>query len=174
MIRAMRASDAPGVAEAVRLVYEEYGFTWDPEGYHADLFRAHEEYGPPNGCFWVAEREGGIAGCMGMLEIEPLPGETGTIVLDGEGVRRVAGCDGELVRLYVRPDQRRLGLGRALTLTGIEWARARGLRQIEMWSDKRFDKAHALYLDLGARIVGDRVCDDPDESPEWGLILPLN
>lgn len=174
MIRHMREEDVPGVVEAVRLVYEEYGFTWEPDGYHADLFRAHKEYGPPYGAFWVAEVDGHVVGCMGMVQIEPLPGATGEIVLDEDGVRRVAGCDAELVRLYVRPDRRRLGLGRSLTMTGLDWAKSRGLRAIEMWSDKRFDKAHALYLALGARIVGDRVCDDPDESPEWGLLLALN
>jgi GNAT superfamily N-acetyltransferase len=169
----MRAGDVPRVVEAVRLVYEEYGFTWDPEGYHADLYRAHEEYGPPSAAFWVAERDGQIVGCMGMRRFPRLAGDVGEIVLDAAGARRAGGCDGELVRLYVRPEWRRRGFGRALTLTGIEWARANGVAAIELWSDKRFDKARALYLSLGARIVGERICHDPDASPEWGMVIPL-
>jgi GNAT superfamily N-acetyltransferase len=76
-------------------------------------------------------------------------------------------------RLYVHPEARRLGIGRALACEAVTQARNQGRRNMELWSDKRFDKAHTLYLSMGARIVGDRICHDPDQSPEWGLLLPL-
>jgi hypothetical protein len=42
---------------------------------------------------------------------------------------------------------------------------------MELWSDKRFEDAHRLYQKLGARVVGERICHDPDQSPEWGLAI---
>jgi hypothetical protein len=45
---------------------------------------------------------------------------------------------------------------------------------MEMWSDKRFEDAHRLYQKLGAEVVGERICHDPDQSPEWGLLLPVS
>lgn len=45
---------------------------------------------------------------------------------------------------------------------------------MEIWSDKRFVEAHRLYQRLGAFVVADRICSDPDNSPEWGLLLPLD
>jgi hypothetical protein len=44
---------------------------------------------------------------------------------------------------------------------------------MELWSDKRFGPAHRLYGQFGAEVVGDRICDDPDKSPEWGLRIDL-
>lgn len=55
----------------------------------------------------------------------------------------------------------------------IEEARRRGHRQLEIWSDKRFEDAHRLYRRYGARVVGERVHDDPDSSEEWGLLIDL-
>ena len=37
----------------------------------------------------------------------------------------------------------------------------------------RFEDAHGLYRREGARVVGERVHDDPDSSHEWGLVLDL-
>jgi hypothetical protein len=45
--------------------------------------------------------------------------------------------------------------------------------QLKIWSDKRFADAHRLYERHGARVVGERVHDDPDQSHEWGLVLDL-
>jgi hypothetical protein len=45
---------------------------------------------------------------------------------------------------------------------------------MEIWSDKRFAEAHALYRSLGAKLVGERICHDPEQSPEWGFLLDLD
>jgi hypothetical protein len=36
-IRLALAADSSAAAAVVRTVYDEYGFTWDEAGYHADL-----------------------------------------------------------------------------------------------------------------------------------------
>ena len=129
----------------VRAVYDEYGFTWDERGYHRDLRDVEAAYV----AFFVAELDGRIVGTAGLSD------------------------EGSLERFYVLPEARGVGVGSALLAAVAEEARRRGHSELEIWSDKRFTDAHRLYQRLGARVVGERVHDDPDSSHEWGLVLEL-
>ncbi len=171
-IRAALPEDSPGVVEVIRAVYDEYSFSWDPAGYHADLYDLQAHYFDHGDLFWVATVDGKILGTVALEFFPKLDGEPGAIALI-DGTVRVGGADCSLERLYVHPEGRRLGIGSALTTTAIEAAKAAGRSLMELWSDKRFGDAHRLYGRFGAEVVGDRVCDDPDESPEWGLALRL-
>ena len=164
--------DCPGIVHVVRSVYDEFGFSWDEGGYHSDLYDVESAYPDPER-FWVARVDGEIVATVGYEEFERIPGDAAEIV-DHAGFRRVAGTDCSLERLYVHPNARRLGLGRMLTEVVIERARSRSRTAIELWSDKRFHAAHRLYESFGAITVGERICDDPDEAPEWGLYLALS
>ena len=144
-VRRAVASDSAAAAAVVRTVFHEYGFTWDEEGYHADLRDVEASYT----AFFVAERDGRIVGTAG---------------LTGQG---------SLERLYVLEEARGSGAGSALFAAVAAEARRRGHEQLEIWSDKRFTDAHRLYERQGARVVGERVHDDPDASHEWGLVLDL-
>ncbi len=144
-VRRAVANDSPAAAAIVRAVFEEFGFTWDEQGYHADLRDVEAFYV----AFFVAELEGRIVGTAGLSD------------------------RGSLERLYVLPEARGSGAGSALFTAVAEEARRHGHGQLEIWSDKRFTDAHRLYERHGARIVGERVHDDPDESHEWGLIHDL-
>ena len=144
-IRQARATDSAAAARVVRTVYEEYGFTWDEYGYHADLRDVEAAYA----AFFVAELDGRIVGTAGLSE------------------------HGSLERLYVLPAARGAGAGSALFTAVADEARRRGHDRLEIWSDKRFEDAHRLYRREGARVVGERVHDDPDSSHEWGLVLEL-
>ncbi len=173
MIRPFRQGDAPGVVETVREVFDEYGFTWDAEGYCSDLYSPERSYLLPGGAFWVAEAEDGtIVACIGLLPHSLLPGELGEGI-EFEGQMRAAATDCSLERLYVRLRARRMGLGSALTNLVREEAAVRRYRAIELWSDKKLVDAHRLYESLGARRIGDRICNDPDESPEWGFVFQV-
>lgn len=169
-IRKVRLEDALQVAECVRETYDEYGFTWDPDDYHADLYDLTEYVQEAE--FWVAEEDGNILGCGGIVWHDLVPGEVGQADFV-DGTIRVLGTSAELMRFYVRPSGRRRGIATSILEKSIEAARAKGVAAVEIWSDKRFQDAHRLYQRHGARIVGDRICDDPDESPEWGLVLEL-
>ena len=94
-------------------------------------------------------------------------------MVDGDKVR-VAATDGSVERLYVRPTVRRRGIATVLMPEVVKAARTEGVTALEVWSDKRFEGAHRLYERLGAKVVGERICDDPDVSPEWGLVLPVS
>jgi putative acetyltransferase len=144
-IRRAVAEDSRAAAAIIRAVYEEFGFTWDEDGYHADLRDVEASYA----AFFVAERDGRIVGTAGLTD------------------------QGSLERLYVLAEVRGSGAGSALLAAVATEARRCGHRQLEIWSDKRFVDAHRLYERHGARVVGERVHDDPDESHEWGLALDL-
>ena len=63
-IRQARAADSAAAAAVVRSVYDEYGFTWDEDGYHSDLRDVESAYA----AFFVAERDGRIVGTAGLSE----------------------------------------------------------------------------------------------------------
>lgn len=180
-IRPASSQDSGGAAAVVQAVFEEYAFSWEPEGYHWDLYHLEEAYAQKGHSFWVAELDGRIVGTVALERFAQVPGEPGQLVQvatpAGSGLPptqwRIGGSDCALERLYVHPDARRMGLGRALFLTTIAQAREEGLFQMEIWSDKKFGDAHRLYQREGAAVVGDRICHDPDQSPEWGLKLVL-
>lgn len=173
-IRPARQDDSPEVVRVIKAVYDEYGFTWDAEEYHADLYDLQGHY-IDHGCpFFVAELPSGKLAGTAALELFPtIPGETGTLTTFNDRIR-IAGTDCSMERLYVDPDVRRLGVGRALALELVRSGTENGRSLMEIWSDKRFDKAHSLYKSMGATVVGDRICHDPDQSPEWGLSLEIS
>lgn len=144
-VRRARTADSAAAAGVVRSVYDEYGFTWDEHGYHADLRDVEAAYA----AFFVAELDGRVVGTAGLSE------------------------QGSLERLYVLPGVRGAGAGTALLAAVADEARRRGHEQLVIWSDKRFEEAHRLYRREGARVVGERVHDDPDSSHEWELVLDL-
>jgi GNAT superfamily N-acetyltransferase len=178
-IRLARPEDGPGVVAIVRAIYDEYGLTWDPYTYHADLYDLKGHYLDCGHSFYVAECyvPGGpqpmkVVGTIAARFFEPVPGQPDACV-EYDARVRVGGADCALDRLYVHSEFRRKGVGTGLCNSVVEEARARGRRLVEIWSDKRFEDAHRLYEKLGAKVVGERICHDPDHSPEWGLALHL-
>lgn len=172
LIRAACQADSGGVVDVIHSVFDEYSFTWEPEGYHADLYDLEAHYDGVSDLFFVAVLDERIVGTAALELFDPIPVETGQIGLC-EGFVRVGGCDCSLERLYVHPDARKRGVGQALMKHAVDLARAERRSQMEIWSDKRYVDAHRLYGRFGAEVVGDRICHDPDQSPEWGLKLRL-
>lgn len=174
LVRAANARDTVGIVATVRAVYEEYGFSWDAEGYHADLYDVEALYWRKGHAFFVAEsliESGVVLGTVGLHLFPPIPLGGTTTEIDGKV--RIAGCDCALERLYVEKVNRGQGIGTTLLEHAIAWSHERGLKRMEIWSDKRFEDAHKLYQNFGAKMIGERICDDPDESPEWGLSLSI-
>lgn len=169
-VRRATAEDQGGIVATIKAVYDEYGFPWYPEGYHRDLYEFESHYLHRDVPFWVAVVDGEI---RGTAALEPHAFLEGSGVVLHEGVRRIGGTDSSLERVYVHPEARRLGIGRALNQAAIAHARESGGRGIEIWSDKLFKAAHAMYRGLGAVEVGERLCSDPEQSPEWGFRLDL-
>jgi GNAT superfamily N-acetyltransferase len=172
VIRSATAADSPDAARIVQTVFQEYGWTWDPDDYCADLYDLAKYYLAAGHSFWMAEKDGRAIATAGLKVFPRLRGTVGEAIAQ-EGMIRAAGCDASLERLYVLPPYRRQGVGTALFEAALRAARARICQAMEIWSDKRLVDAHRLYSRYGARIVGDRICHDPDQSPEWGMVLSL-
>lgn len=137
-----------GVVRVVRSVFDEYGFTWETDGYCRDLYEPEDHYIRPGGMFWSLLDGAEVIGCVGV---------------------QVDGPNSELHRMYLHRDHRGRGLGRRLLLATIGFARERGCVSMRAWSDVKLEDAHRLYLKLGFARQGERICDDPDKSHEYGF-----
>ena len=140
-IRKRTAGDLPACVAVLRRVHELSGYPgrWpdDPAGWlgPSRLMTA-----------WVAERDGAIAGHVGLsrgLAARCLLAAT------GKGPRDLAA----IVRLFVDPGARREGLGRALLGAAVADATARSLQPVLDVVDDSHD-AIALYERTGWRLAG--------------------
>jgi GNAT superfamily N-acetyltransferase len=139
-IRTFRPEDKPGVVAIIKSVYDDYNYLVDFDHFEADLVDVQSTYQDAGGEFWVADDDGMIAGCVGVL---PHEGDT---------------C--ELKRLYVGKAYRRRGLATRLLATARGWAMFRGFRRMVLWSDVLLTAAHGLYLKTGFRpLPGTRAID---------------
>lgn len=144
-----RPEHAAGAVEVVRAVHDEYGFTWEADGYHADLYDIEGHYLARGGMFRVLLQAGRVIGTVGVVPHDAVE------------------C--ELHRMYLRPGHRGLKLGQRMLDAALGWARAAGLRRMVLWSDVKLPHAHALYRTNGFVHCGQRICDDPDHSLEHGF-----
>ncbi len=150
VLRAARDADGPGVIAVVAAAYAEYpGCVLDVEAEVPELKAPAGAYTRRSGRFWVAESREGILGCVACL-----PAPEGGL---------------EIEKLYVARAARRYGLGtRLLDLVEAE-ATARQAAYITLWTDSRFEAAHAFYKAHGFRRNGLRELDDASQSVEYSF-----
>jgi ribosomal protein S18 acetylase RimI-like enzyme len=172
MIRAATQQDQEQIIDLIHTIYQEFGFGWDPSGYHQDLYNLAEHYANPNN-FWVYQKQNKIVGCIGIEVFTALPGTKGELTTH-QGQTRIAQADCELCRLYLLPSARGQRIGLELAQTCINYAREKRCHTMEIWSDHVLHQAHNLYRKLGATTIGERLCPPPDETPEWGMLIDLS
>ena len=128
---------SPGELAAVRALIEEYqrslGVDLEFQGFSHELAHLGEMYGPPDGALFLAVLDGVAVGCV--------------------GVRRFDARCCEMKRLYVRPQGRGHGLGRALAVRAMEAGRAAGYAAMRLDTLPAMRDAQALYERLGFRDV---------------------
>jgi GNAT superfamily N-acetyltransferase len=98
---------------------------YERTGYLRDLDRHATEYGPGDGVFLVLYRDGAVIGCGGL--------------------RRLAEADAELVRLWLRRDCRKLGLGRMVFERLLREAARLGYARIFLDTSHRCADAVRLF-----------------------------
>jgi len=140
---------AAAVVELIGDVFAEYGMTFEPSGFDADLTAIAEHYPARGGWFAVLVDDERVVGTVAAVP------------------RDEASC--ELKRLYLRPEYRGRGHGEALLAAVLDWAARHGFRSIVAWSDVRLPQAHRLYERLGFERFGERTVDDADRSHEHGF-----
>lgn len=101
------------------------------QGFETEVAALPAHYAPPKGALLLARLGDGTA--VGCVALRPL-----------EGI----GCC-EMKRLYVAPDGRGLGLGRALVEAVVAEARRLGYREIWLDTLPSMHAAQALYRGLG-------------------------
>jgi GNAT superfamily N-acetyltransferase len=119
---------------------------------HGDIYA--REYG------WNAEFEALVAGIVSKLMKNFRPqDEKGWIAeLDGERVGAVfvvrkSATVAQLRLLILTPKARGLGLGGRLTDECIAFARSRGYKKIQLWTNSGLDAARAIYAKRGFTLV---------------------
>jgi GNAT superfamily N-acetyltransferase len=137
---------------AVRELMREYAtwaFTLVPgsnkapawEGFDQELATLPGVYAPPAGRLLLAMQDGQPAGCVCLKAHDA--------------------TNSELKRLYVRPTFRGQNIGQQLVEMLIEEARQSGYQRIVLDSHISMKKAHAIYQEVGFRLVS-----APDDFPE--------
>jgi putative acetyltransferase len=132
-----QAESAAQIAEA-RALFLEYarslGFSLCFQNFENELASLPGSYAPPEGRLSLAEYEGRLAGCVALHKLEPLV------------------C--EMKRLYLRPEFRGKGLGRALADRIISEARQIGYRRMRLDTVEPVMKdAVAMYRRLGFKEI---------------------
>ena len=86
-------------------------------------------FGPPKGCLLLAKNKRKPAGCVGLMDL-------------GNNI-----C--EMRRLFVRPQYRGFGIGRALAEAIVEQGRNMDYSSMRLNTNRRMPEAKKLYLSLG-------------------------
>ena len=148
-LRPVRNEDRDSLIELVSAAFDEYpGCVLDLAGIDADLLAPGDQAAHRGSPWWVVSEGGRIVATIG----------AGTARPDGHV---------ELKRLYVANDQRRRGLATTLVQLVEHHARSVGATAVDLWSDDRFDAAHALYERQGYVDTGERRdLDDPSDTTE--------
>ena len=98
----------------------------------------------------------------------------GATIVGSAGVERLDERRAELHRLYLDAEHRGRGTGRALIEAVLAWCRERGIDELMLWSDTRFDLAHRLYTRMGFGRTGERTLpDDPNQTREYRFERPV-
>ncbi|XP_022074854.2 putative N-acetyltransferase 8B [Acanthochromis polyacanthus] len=109
----------------------------------------------PDDCFWVAEAE---------VDGRPEVLGTGAVVVKHSGKEK----HGWLCRMMVSQQCRRLGLGRRLAQTGVDFCKERGFSKVVLETSSTQMPAVALYNKLGFSIVASHT---ETEAPSWIVLL---
>ncbi len=138
IIRTIQQEDNATLAKIIRNALAEFGANkpgtvyFDPTTDH--LFEVFNS--SPNSIYFIAEKNGEIIGGAGIYPTENLPEAT---------------C--ELVKMYLKPSARGLGLGRTLIEKCLLAAKEMGYKQVYLESMPELKKALSVYEKFGFKYL---------------------
>ncbi len=150
-IRLIKASDNQTLAKVIRDTLSEFGANHPGTVYYDTATDSlYELFRKPSSMYFVAENENGkVVGGGGIYPTEGLP----------EGT-----C--ELVKMYLLPEARGIGLGRAIIEKCLQTAREFGFKQVYIESMPElkqalnvYEKFGFIYLDSSLGCSGHFGCD---------------
>jgi putative acetyltransferase len=148
----LQAKTPAQIAQARELFLEyaqSLGFSLCFQNFDKELAELPGNYAPPEGRLLLAEYEGQIAGCVALRKIEP-----SKIEPSKPGTSKPESTVCEMKRLYLRPQFRGKGLGRALTDRIMAEARQIGYRSMRLDTVEPVMKdAVAMYRRIGFQEV---------------------
>jgi DNA-binding MarR family transcriptional regulator/N-acetylglutamate synthase-like GNAT family acetyltransferase len=136
-IRPHRVGDVGWIVHRQAVLYEEeYGWDIGFEGLIAEIGgRFIQDFDAGSDRCWIAERRGAVVGSV-------------FLVRESEEV-------GKLRLLYVEPDARGLGIGRALVEECIAGARAAGYGKLVLWTNDVLVSARRIYQAAGFTLASE-------------------
>jgi DNA-binding MarR family transcriptional regulator/ribosomal protein S18 acetylase RimI-like enzyme len=138
----LEAVEGGSAVATVRVLMREYaaflGADLSFQGFEEELAALPGKYAPPAGALFLASvpRANGNAEPAGCVALRPLGGDA---------------C--EMKRLFVRPEFRGYGIGKALAERIIRAGRELGYRRMRLDTLDRLDEAVALYRAFGFRLI---------------------
>lgn len=157
-IRLLRNDDNPLIAKVIRTVLEEHGMNKPGTVYTDpttdDLF---ELFQTPGSVYHTVEMNDKIVGGCGVFPTKGLPN----------------GC-AELVKLYLLPEARGLGIGRKLLNLCAEDATKIGYRQLYLESMPELSNAVGLYESVGYQKINQPLGDSGHFACNLWMLLDLN
>jgi len=156
-VRKVEKKDEPILAGIIRAVFEEHdaprrGTVYaDPTTDHLfDLFDCN------GAVLWVAVLKNEIVGCCGIYPTDGLPNHTA-----------------ELVKFYLSPHARGLGVGKKLMELSIQSAKQLGYQELYLESMPAFSKAVKLYTQLGFKKLEKAMGNSGHTSCSIWMLLKL-
>ncbi|GAA4326692.1 GNAT family N-acetyltransferase [Flaviaesturariibacter amylovorans] len=157
-IRSIAPADNAALAGVIRRTLEEFGAARPGTVYYDESTdHLYELFRAPRSAYFVAEQEGRVVGGGGIYPTEGLPDGT---------------C--ELVKMYLLPEARGIGLGSHLIRTCIAWAESAGYTQVYLETMPELKKAMSTYERLGFRYLNGPMGNSGHHGCELWMLKQLS
>ncbi|SRR5438874_5513600 len=130
IVPARSATELTSAAALFRAYAASLPIDLAPQGFSKELESLPGIYSPPRGELLLAKRGDHVLGCIGLRPLKP---------------PRIA----EIKRMYVRPQARGQGVGKALVAAILKTAEQRGYEELKLDTLAHLETAIALYKSFG-------------------------
>ena len=136
-IRTIQPSDNAALAKIIRGTLEEFGAVRKGTVYYEDTTdHLYDLFQHPGSIYWVAEMNGEVVGGAGIYPTKGIPEDTT-----------------ELVKMYLVPSARGLGIGKTLIEKCIQYAREKGYIRLYLESMPELKRAISVYEQFGFKYL---------------------